>query len=146
MLTDAADLGLKLNEYHENYRETILKSLQAARKSTGKRTSLDKLFRSSKVLDHWSDKYPHLVINMEGIKTSIQKALECGKSTRDEFLKATFEILNEIAHNIARELKFEVHDTFSEDVLVERRFQTKSPGIDELWIQYQRRNYRKVET
>jgi hypothetical protein len=122
-LTRKADLGLEFNEYERKFREKVLDYLRTARKSDGRLDILDRLFRSSKDLQNWQDRYLDLNNFMESMQESVQESVNHGTATKDDFLPAGLAVMDTVARKVADGNKITIFDTYREEMVVQRLFQ-----------------------
>ena len=135
-LTCEADLGLELNEYERKYKKTVLDYLRTAKRSVGMLNWLNSLVHGAERSKDWRGKYSDMINFMETMQKSVRESLEHGEDTRDAFLEAGITVMDKVAGQASERNGIAIFDTYCEDVVVRRRFQSPSQhfGVDRHFV------------
>jgi hypothetical protein len=126
-----ADVGLKLNQYDEDFKDDVLRFLALEKKYSKAelrkrldQTSEWKPWKDYLRLKYWKpkDEYALLTDTVCLLGTRMGEALQSAILTRDGFISRATEEMNSMALDFAEDTGFKVQDKWGGNMLVERIF------------------------
>lgn len=140
-LIEIADIGLEFNEYDQEFRETVLRCLQTAKRNEHKSRMSWLLPLGSKATKNWHIEFPKLITTMSTIAEGIQRALDKGVVARDTFLNAGYSVIDKVAQDCAAKAQIQVKDEVVESILVQRIFVSPDEGLLQAHLRDMDRQY-----
>lgn len=126
-----SDVGLKLNQYNEDFNDDVLKFLALEKQYT--KAELRRRFDQTREWKPWKDRprpktwkpkteYGFLTQRVNELGTGVCDTLESAIQTRDRFVLMATEEMNSIVLHVAQYALFSVEDKWEGNMLVERVF------------------------
>ena len=91
---------------------------------------LRKILNRPEEWKHWQEDYPSLTSTTNNIAVEIQQSLQSAIETRDTYLKAAYNDINEVIQTYAKNCGVPVEDEYDGIVLVQRIFVKKNTLLD----------------
>ena len=85
---------------------------------------LRKILNRSEEWKHWQEDFPSLTSTTTHMAGKIQQALQSAIKTRDAYLKAAYNVIDEVTRTYAKSCGLRVQDKYNGMVLVQRIFES----------------------